>query len=193
MSYPYGQPGNPGYGTYPSQPPHGLAQQGLVQPGYPPQGTGRGAAITAGVLGLVQGLIVLAISIAGAFATRGDRHDGMPLTGDYIALVAGGIVAVLYLAGSVLLMCKHKIGRVLLIIIPAVLMLVALGFEVRYLIIDPKGAGGSDGSATAVMLSILFALELPVLCLAVTRSAGRWVASRNAGAATSTQYSYNGR
>ncbi|MBU3060210.1 hypothetical protein KO481_01540 [Nocardia sp. NEAU-G5] len=184
MSYPYGQPGNPSSGGSFH---HGFPPQGTPQPGTRVPKPSGGTAIAAGVLALIQGIAVFCYALAGAIGTWTDRRNGDSLTGDYIALILVGTLAGLLLAGAILLLIKQRIGRILVIAMPIIVLLAALGGVAYSLITDPSDVA-SNVSFFVVVLTFAFTLELTTMCLALTSSAGRWVASRTTGAGVADGY-----
>lgn len=149
-----------------------------MQPAYPavPPRPGGGSAITAGVLGLLQGLGSTAFSIFGAISTRHDRMDGGDSTPDFIALTIFGSLSALFLTGAILLLCRRSAGRFIVIAMTSLVMLVTSA-----IVVVAALAGGieqSDVVPIAVMLALLFALELPILVCAAMSATGRWIAAR---------------
>ncbi|WP_227978897.1 hypothetical protein [Nocardia spumae] len=150
------------------------------QPGYVPVAPkpGGGTAITAGVLALLQGIGLTVFSIGGAVSTRHDRQGGSDTAADMIALVLFGSLSALFLAGAILLLCRRMAGRVIVILLTALVLLVVPAIAVIATIVG--GIGEDDVAPFAVMLGILFAIELPILVCASMSSTGRWINTRTA-------------
>ncbi|MBF6328595.1 hypothetical protein [Nocardia transvalensis] len=159
MNYPYGPPGYPVYG-YPA----------------PPK-AGGGTAITGGILALLQGLLWSAAAVGGAFGTRSDVRSGAGhLVIDFVLLILLGVVAALFLSGSVLLLARRGVGRVLVIMAAVLVMLGLAGWAVFVAATEPFEK--SDVAFMAVFLTIGFTFHVITLCLAAARSTGRWIAAR---------------
>ncbi|GAB0103410.1 hypothetical protein JMUB6875_23830 [Nocardia sp. JMUB6875] len=159
----FGQPGYPvagypgPYGTYPG--PYGA----------PSMQASGGTAITAGVLGIILGLLSVLGSIgliALVVAFRDDRDgisgedSGTAVLVLVIAILAG-VMALMWLVGSVLLLMRKTVGRVLVIIASA---LGAIGGVINV-------ASGSIVSGVGLLLS------LAILVLAAVPPTGRWIAA----------------
>jgi len=97
------------------------------------------------------------------------------------ALILVGTLACLYLAGAILLLSRRAIGRILVVALPGIVMVVSLGAVVYDLVVNSSDVEGNAGFMAA-MLGFCFALELPTMCLALTRSTGRWIDARTAAA-----------
>ncbi|MEV4124927.1 hypothetical protein [Nocardia sp. NPDC049707] len=152
MGYPYGQPGQPGYGQQPSF-------------GYPPQQPARGGTgITAGVLALVAGgLNAVGATVVVAIDSKVHGSGKVPF-----AAIEAGFIALVLIVGGILLLCRLTIGRVM-VLLGCALALVDMSIGVVM-------------SATLGVLSptsvLGFALILPTTVLAAVGSTGRWIAER---------------
>ncbi|WP_024801286.1 hypothetical protein [Nocardia sp. BMG51109] len=169
MAYPYGPPnyGQPGYG-----------QPGY---GYGPSKPGGGTAITAGILALLHGGLLALASVGATVSTIQDAQRGAgSLPAEIAALVALIGITLMFLVGSVLLLCRRRMGRILVI---AATTLAIVAFTVAMLVSAMVGDGWkrSDLLAVVVMLAIAYAIELLILCLAVASPTARWIAARGAG------------
>ncbi|MBF6065089.1 hypothetical protein IU500_29480 [Nocardia terpenica] len=157
MSYPYGQPGYP-----------------PVPVPVPPR-PGGGAAIAAGVLALLQGLGCGVASVAGAIATRHDWAGGYRRIEELAALAMFGTLTVFFVAGALLLFFRRSAGRVLVMVASVLVMLGYSGLMIVDTVID--GSSTSELLPLAVLLAIVFGVELLTLCLAASGSTSRWLAA----------------
>ncbi|ATL64981.1 hypothetical protein [Nocardia terpenica] len=157
MSYPYGQPGYP-----------------PVPVPVPPR-PGGGAAITAGVLALLQGLGCGVASVAGAIATRHDWAGGYRGIEELAALAMFGTLTVFFVAGALLLFFRRGAGRVLVMLASVLVMLGFSGLMIVDTVVD--GSSTSELLPLAVLLAIVFGVELLTLCLAASGSTSRWLAA----------------
>ncbi|NKY47193.1 hypothetical protein [Nocardia cerradoensis] len=149
-----------------------------MQPAYAPPAPkpGGGTAITAGVSALLQGIALTVFSVLGAIATRQDRRSGDGSTEDLVALIIFGSRSSLFLVGAILLLCRRKSGRFIVVAVTSLVLLVVPVFPVVAAI--GGGVEKSDVVGFAVMLALLFAVELPTLVCAAMSSTGRWIAAR---------------
>lgn len=178
MGYPYGQPGNSGYGVHPQS---GYAQPGYPQPGVLVRKPGRGTAITAGVLAAIQGLLALALTVEGAFETRQDRHDGIGgNTGNIVALLLVATFTGLYLSGAILLFFRRRAGRYLIAGMSGLILLAGACGLIYSVVV--YGLAQEDVVPLSITVAIVFVLELLTLCMALMSSTGRWIAARTADA-----------
>lgn len=181
MGYPYGQPGNSGYGPYPGPgyPQPGYPQAGYPQPGTPPRKPGGGTAITAGVLATIHGLLGLLETVAGSIETRQDRHDGYSDAGGVVLLIVVAVFTGLYLCGAILFFFRRRVGRYLIIGASGLILLGGVGAMVYSL-----AAGHFTNHSVAVYayvtILIVLVLESLTLGLAAASSTGRWIAARTA-------------
>ncbi|MFJ4656155.1 hypothetical protein ACIP5Y_33210 [Nocardia sp. NPDC088792] len=199
MSYPYGQqqpgypnPEYPGGAGYPGQqyPAAGYPQPGYqAPPGYPPQGfpasgyppaypqqpaTG-GTAITAGVLGIIIGILAtiggVAAMIAASALKKDDYYDSPYSTHTHtsdnastVATVVGVVIIVvglLWIMSAWLLLARKTFGRVMLIILS--------GIGVAGGLVDAARTPGAG------LLGLLVAVA--ILVLASVPATGRWIAA----------------
>ncbi|MFI6957190.1 hypothetical protein ACIBJI_27450 [Nocardia sp. NPDC050408] len=159
MGYPYGQPG---YG-YP-QPAYG----------YPQRASG-GTAITAAVIAVIVGLLGLVGVVIGLFVAieesnksheYGSYAPAAPAVPGYIyGLIAlGGLIAVLWLLGAILLFRRSTAGRVILIIMSSLSL---IGSAMSIATGNPAGA-------------VVGVIPLTILICASVGSTGRWIAAARA-------------
>ncbi len=181
MNYPYGQPGNPGYGGYP---PQGYAQQG-----FPPRKPGGGTAITAGVLAAVHGVLAVAVMVVGIIGIRKDLADnfGDGVKDDIVALSISTLIAAVFLSGAILLFSRRRAGQIIVITATSLIMVGGAGWVIFATLV----LGAAKGAADFVdfMVLVVFVLELLTLCMATMSSTGRWIEARTARAHGAGMYS----
>ncbi|WP_084525006.1 hypothetical protein [Nocardia vaccinii] len=189
MGYPYGQPGNSGYGPYP-QP--GYAQPGYPQPGYPqPVGPvrkpGGGTAITAGVLATIQGALGLVVTVVGTIGTRADRHEGYDnSSGDVVALIVVATYTGLYLTAAILFFFRRRAGRYMIIGTSGLTLVGGIGGMIYSLVVNPLTQGDVIGLLISIL--IVFVIEFSTLCLAAVSPTRRWIEARTAAPTPLGQY-----
>lgn len=148
------------------------------QPGYaaaPPR-PGGGAAITAGVLGLLQGLAITGFAVFGAIMTRKERAEGYEETSSLVAVGVLSTVGSLLLVAAILLFCRRKAGRYILMVWASLTMVAVAFIMVMTAITDDLS--NSDVVAFSIMLSVVVLIELPMLVCTAMSSTGRWIAAR---------------
>lgn len=183
MSYPYAQAGYMGGGYAPpgggyppaggGYPPHGYPSHVYAAPPKP----GGGSAITAGVLGLLQGLAVTSFAVWAAIMTREARAEGYESTGSLVAVGIFSTVGLLLVLGATLLFCRRKAGRYLLMMLATLSMLI-VAFMFTMTAITADELSDSDVVGFGVGLGILVVIELPMLVCTAMSSTGRWIAAR---------------
>ncbi|MBB5913664.1 hypothetical protein BJY24_002531 [Nocardia transvalensis] len=185
MSYPYGQPGDPGQGypppAYPQAgypqagypqpgyvqqgyPQPGYPQPGYPQPGYPPPKVGGGSAITAGVLGTILGILAAigsVVSLVFAADAPSSARGGLQA-----AAAITGVVALLWLLGAILLFARKTAGQVILV------LLSVLG------IIGNAIAALATGVTMLLPGLIGIGIAAVVLVLAGAKSTSQWIAAK---------------
>ncbi len=183
MGYPYGQPGNSGYGPYP-QP--GYAQPGYPQPVGPVRKPGGGTAITAGVLATIHGLLGLLVTVVGSIETRQDRHDGYSDSGEVVALIVVTIFTGVYLSAAILFFFRRRVGRYMIVGASGLTLVGGIGGMLYTLVANHHSQGDVVGLLVTIVIVLVF--EVPTLCLAAASSTGRWIAARTAAPAVPGPY-----
>ncbi|WP_280239048.1 hypothetical protein [Nocardia abscessus] len=156
MNFQHGRPGA-APGGYPSAPPH------LPGPDYrPPRSSaGGGTGITAALLALLGGGWEMFGLVSMGMAQAFDTVAGLAL----VSVAVAGFVAFLLILGSVLLLCRSTVGRVLVIVGSALSLLdMAVGLAVTGLF--------------GLLPIALGVLTLATLVLAAISPTGRWIAAR---------------
>lgn len=154
MAYPYPQPD---YAAIPPRP-------------------GGGAAITAAMLGLLQGLAVTGFAVFGAVMTRQERAEGYEETSSLVAVGVFSAVGSLLLVAAILLFCRRKAGRYILMVWASLTMVAVAFILVMTAVTDDLS--DSDVVAFSIMLSVVVLIELPMLVCTAMSSTGRWIAVR---------------
>ncbi|RDI48438.1 hypothetical protein [Nocardia mexicana] len=182
----YGPPGYPPPGQpQPGFPPSGQLQPGQPQPGYPPPGSpqvgypppgfpqsgyppqsapGGGSAITAGVLGLLVGVL----AGIGTVASLGMASDAPSSArgGMQAAAAVSGVVALLWLLGAILLFARKTAGQVILVLLSG---LGIIGNAVAQLATDGR-------MLVPGLIGIVFAAV--ILVFAGAKSTSQWIAAK---------------
>ena len=181
MGYPYGQPGNQGFGFHP-QP--GYPQPGYPQPNLPARKPSGGTAITAGVFAAIQGMLGLVVTVFGTIGTRQDRHDGYDGSStDVVALIIIATFTGLYLTAAILFFFRRRAGRYMIIGTSGLTLVGGIGGLIYSLVATQPTQGDVIG-ALIVML-VVFVIEFSTLCLAAVSSTRRWIEARTAAPAVS--------
>ncbi|MBF6173482.1 hypothetical protein [Nocardia blacklockiae] len=170
MNHPYGHPEYPPYG----HPPPAYPAYGYPPPGYPPK-AGGGTAITGGILALLQGLLLGYVAVA--FAASAEDIGSAVAVGSVVG--GTGTIGGCYAVGAILLFCRRRAGRVLVILAATLALLGVTGLAVGSALLG--GMEESDVVPVLVFVGIVFVIELLTLCLAVASSTGRWIAARRSG------------
>ncbi|WP_194816250.1 hypothetical protein [Nocardia sp. XZ_19_385] len=152
---------------------------------YPPPAQPKSADGTAGILagtfGMLTGLAYAALTFNAIHVRREVQRDwNVRLSMDFGELVLWsgyGLASVLLLFGSVLLLCRTVIGRVL-VIIGCVIAISATGLYTLAQLIDSLDNRhmSTSSRAFAVLFTLGFAIPpAAVLGLASVRATGRWI------------------
>jgi hypothetical protein len=143
---------------------------------YPPRKPSGAAAIAAAVITLLQALLCAVILVAGFFGSASDHRQGLDMSSDYAALAAFSAATLLLLTAGLLLLFRFTAGRVMVIGLSA---LVALGTAVGVAVsVVANGISHDAVVPLGIVLTIVFVIEVPTLCLALASSTGRWIAAR---------------
>ncbi|MQY22387.1 hypothetical protein [Nocardia macrotermitis] len=175
MGYPYGPPGNQGFGAYP--------QPTYLQPVTPARKPSGGTAIAAGVLAAVQGVLALVETAGASITMRSDRHEGYG-DDDWVSVLMLVLIATycgLYLSGAIFLFARRRIGRYLIV---GTSGLVLVGGACAIIVaVTVNGLANEDALPLGIVVAIAFVIQLLTLCLALASSTGRWIAARTTGPA----------
>lgn len=146
---------------------------------------GGGTAITGGILALLQGLLLGFLAVA--FALSADDIGSPVAVGAVVSIL--GTIGGFYVVGSIMLFCRRTAGRMLVIAAATLSIIGITGLALGDVFIN--GMEKSDVAPASIFVSIVYAIELPTLCLAAAGSTGRWIAARRtAGQPPAPPYPY---
>jgi hypothetical protein len=125
--------------------------------------------------------------VDGAIEVPQDRHEGYGSnTLNIVYLILSATITGLYLSAATLLFFRRRVGRYIIIAMSGFTLVAGAGGLIYSVVV--YGIDHQDVIPLSIAVTIIFLLELLMLCMALMSSTQRWIAARTADTSTPGRY-----